>query len=397
MQPQPDFSNTQISFASKTDQQLREMNTLFSLFNQKWLVDIGSVVGLRCVQLGLPISWALKPTIFKQFCGGETLQECRTVVEKLSQYNISAIMDYGVEAKEEEAEFDKTVVEICKTIDFTATTPLQKIVSLKVTGFARFSLLEKMNAQKALSNKEEEEWQRVVQRLHKICDYATQQNVVLYIDAEESWIQDPIDLLVENLMQKYNTLSCMIYNTYQMYRHDRLDYLKQSIQHARQYHYYLGAKLVRGAYMEKERKRAQDNSYPSPINADKKSSDTLYNQALKICIENIDKVSVVCATHNEESTLYTLFLMQENKLAHDHPHVHFSQLYGMSDHLTYHLAGEQYNVSKYLPFGPIRDVIPYLIRRAQENSSMSGQMGRELKMIREELTRRKQERQNQSA
>lgn len=391
MQPQPDFSNTQISFASKTDQQLREMNTLFSLFNQKWLVDIGSTIGLRCVQLGLPIAWALKPTIFKQFCGGETLQECKSVVENLRRYHISAIMDYGVEAKEEEAEFDKTVVEICKTIDFAATAQLQKIVSLKVTGFARFSLLEKMNAQQALSTKEDQEWLRVIQRLHKICDYASDHQVILYIDAEESWIQDPIDLLVENLMQKYNTQSCMIYNTYQMYRHDRLEYLKLHIENARKNAYHLGAKLVRGAYMEKERKRAQEQHYPSPINPDKKSTDSLYNQALKISIENIDIVSVVCATHNEESTLYTLFLMQENQLPNHHPHVHFSQLYGMSDHLSYHLAIDRYNVSKYLPFGPIRDVIPYLIRRAQENSSMSGQMGRELKMIREELTRRKQQ------
>jgi proline dehydrogenase len=349
----------------------------------------------------MPINGIIRNTIFKQFVGGETLQQTAKVADKLAQFNVQVILDYGVEGKEGEANFDNAANEFIKVIQYAATQPNLPFMSIKLTGFARFSLLEKLDAAadktsgvegrinlSVLSEDEKGEWQRVVNRLIKICEAAQRNNVGVLVDAEETWIQDPVDALTMQMMKNFNTTKAIVYNTIQLYRHDRLQFLKESFETAQTGNFILGTKLVRGAYMEKERRRAAALNYNSPIQPDKKSSDKDYNAAVEFCIEHLDKIFVIVATHNESSNLFATQLLQQKNFPLNHNHIHFSQLYGMSDNITFNLAKAGCSVSKYLPFGPLKDVIPYLMRRAQENSSVSGQTGRELDLIKKELKRR---------
>jgi proline dehydrogenase len=322
----------------------------------------------------------------------------------MAQYNVKAILDYGVEGKEGEENYDHASHEFIRVINFASTQPGIPFMSVKVTGIARFSLLEKIDALMhtvtgslrqryegalgQLSAEEREEWQRVYKRMENICETAANANVGFLVDAEETWIQDPVDALTMDIMNKYNRTRLVIYNTIQLYRHDRLAFLKESFEVASKEGFLLGAKLVRGAYMEKERKRAKEMGYPSPIQPDKESSDRDYNEAVRFCIDHIDRIGLIVASHNEHSNLLATQLLQQKSLPLSHPHVHFSQLFGMSDNITYNLAEAGCSVSKYLPFGPIKDVIPYLMRRAQENTSVGGQTSRELNLIEKELKRR---------
>ena len=400
------FENTEYAFAYKSDAELKKANFLFGFMGKPWLVNTALNLTPLAIKWHLPLTNTLiRKTIFKQFVGGETLAETAKVADKLEAYKVQVILDYGVEGKEGEANFEHARDEFKRVIDYAATQPNIPFMSIKVTGFARFSLLEKLDtamhngsgtlmkrylhAVEMLPDAEKEEWHKVRLRMQQLCEVADKKNIGILIDAEETWIQDPVDALVMLMMDVFNKKKAVIYNTIQLYRHDRLQFLKDSHTAAVERNFIFGIKLVRGAYMEKERNRATAMNYPSPIQTDKESCDRDFDASVAFCIEHLDKISVVVASHNENSNLYTTMLLDKKELPHNHPHVHFSQLYGMSDNITFNLAKSGCSVSKYLPFGPIKDVIPYLMRRAQENSSVSGQTGRELGLIKKELQRRK--------
>jgi proline dehydrogenase len=400
--PSISFDNTEYAFEYKSNAALKKARFLFTTMGYQWLVKLGTNLTPWAIKLGLPVNGLIKNTIFSQFVGGETLEETAKVADALEKFNVQVILDYGVEGKEGEQNFDHACEEFVKVIRFAATQPNIPFMSIKVTGFARFGLLEKLDAASdpesalrgqietgVLNEQEKEEWNRVTRRMDQIIATAAMNNVGVLVDAEESWIQDPVDALTMQMMEKYNGAKAVVYNTIQLYRSDRLKFLSKSISYAHEKNIVLGVKLVRGAYMEKERARAEEKSYPSPIQPDKAASDRDYNAAVHLCIENLDEIAVIVATHNESSNLAATDLMEEKGLPFNHPHIHFSQLYGMSDNITFNLAKAGCSVSKYLPFGPIKDVVPYLMRRAQENSSVSGQTGRELGLIEKELSRRK--------
>lgn len=396
------FDNTEYAFAYKSNAALRKAKFLFSSMGYSWLVKLGTRITPWAINIGLPINGLIRNTLFGQFVGGETLEQTVKVADALEAFNVQVILDYGVEGKEGEASFDHACDEFIRVIQFAATQPNIPFMSIKVTGFARFGLLEKLDKQApcqygvegkislADTNEEEvNEWNRVVMRMEKIISSAAESNVGVLVDAEETWIQDPVDALAMQMMEKYNKTKAVVYNTVQLYRHDRLQFLKDSHRQSIQKNFIPGVKLVRGAYMEKERKRADEMNYPSPIQPDKEAADYDYNAAVTYAIEHLEDIAVIVASHNEDSNLMATKLLQQNGLSLHHPHIHFSQLYGMSDNITFNLAKAGCSVSKYLPFGPIKDVIPYLMRRAQENSSVSGHTGRELGLIKKELERRK--------
>lgn len=402
--PEISFDNTEIAFSHYSDKELKQAYWLFTMM-KPWLVKLGTRFAPWSIRAGLPVKGLIRSTIFKHFVGGETLDETIPVARHLAEYNVKAILDYGVEGMEGEQSFDHARDEFVRVIRFAATQPNIPFMSVKVTGFARFALLERLDelmhasagslteryraAISKLNTAEGEEWSRVEQRMKAICNAAAESGVGFLVDAEESWIQDPVDALTMLMMEAYNKQRIVVYNTMQLYRHDRLVFLKESYADAKQGGFLLGAKLVRGAYMEKERRRAAEKSYSSPIQPAKEASDRDYNDAVRFCMDHLDRIGLIVASHNEYSNLLAAQLLREKGLPLNHPHLHFSQLFGMSDNITYNLARAGYSVSKYLPFGPIGDVIPYLMRRAQENTSVGGQTGRELGLIKKELKRRK--------
>jgi proline dehydrogenase len=383
------FDDTQTAFAPKTNLQLAKARLLFELFGVQPLVNFGSAITSFSMSLGLPIAPLYKFTVYNHFCGGETFNECKKTIKELNSYNVGSMLNYGVELKETEADFEKTILHTIEAINFAAENHAIKSICTKITGFGRFALLEKIQAKETLNKDEQNEFQKIKQRLNRICKAAFEKNVVLYIDAEESWIQDPLDEMVEEMMQTYNIKSAIIYNTYQLYRNDRLAYLKQSHEKAKAQGYILGAKIVRGAYMEKERDRAEKFGYNCPIHNDKKSVDKDFNEAAEFCLQHLSDLAVCIASQSEESNKIAIQLMNKLNLPLNHSGVYFSQLYGMGDNITFNLAKLGCNACKYLPYGPVKDVIPYLIRRAQENSSIAGQMSRELNLINTEIKRRK--------
>ena len=399
------FDNTENAFAYKTDKELKKAKFLFSSMGYPLLVRWGTRLTPWAIKAGLPVKGIIRDTIFEQFVGGETLEETAAAAKRLGRYNVRVILDYSVEGGEnDEAAFDHSMNEFIRVIDYAATQPNIPFISIKVTGFARFALLEKLDssvsdhdgslmkrynkAVASLNDEERAEWQNVQNRMEKICSRAAGKGMGVLVDAEETWIQDPVDVITILMMEKFNVQKVVVYNTVQLYRHDRLSFLKDSLEAAELRGFILGAKLVRGAYMEKERKRADAMGYASPIQPDKAATDRDYNEAVSFCVDHIDKIAVIIATHNEYSNLHASQLLQQKKLSLHHPHIHFSLLYGMSDHISFNLAKAGCSVSKYLPFGPIKDVVPYLMRRAQENSSIAGQTGRELGLIKKELKRR---------
>lgn len=389
------FENTENAFAHLSDQDLKSARFLFNSMSYPWLVQMGTRFTPFIMKTGLPVHGLIKKTIFKQFVGGETLEETAGVGKTLSQFGVKVILDYGVEGKEGEEAFDIATEEFMRVIDYAATQINIPFISIKVTGLARFGLLQTLNEAPRLrsgihdNEVEKSEWESVRARMYSICELAAEKNIGVLIDAEESWIQDPVDRLCIEMMQHFNKEKAVVFNTIQLYRHDRLAFLKMSHSICKQQGILLGVKLVRGAYMEKERERAAMHGYDSPIQPDKLATDRDFDAAVDYCLQNIDTISVVIASHNESSNMRAAATMQEKGISKEHPHVHFSQLYGMSDHITFNMAKEGFQVSKYLPFGPIRDVIPYLMRRAQENSSVSGQTGRELSLLNKEMARRK--------
>jgi proline dehydrogenase len=384
-----DFSNTEIAFKAKSNGDLRNSYMLFKALGYNWLVQVGPAMVNAAFAISLPIKGIIKSTVFKQFCGGESIEDCAKTIESLSKYGIGTILDYSVEGKEAEEDFEHTTKETIETIAKAHNNPKIPFSVFKVTGLARMDLLSKVNDGKTLSSTETAEFARVRERVNRICKSAYDKNVRIFIDAEESWIQKTIDNLVDEMMEMYNKNEAIVYNTLQFYRHDRLDFLKQSFQRAVEKKYQIGVKLVRGAYMEKERVRAQQLSYTDPIQPNKEASDEDYNEALQFCVKNIDRIAICAGTHNEESCKFLAEMMAEANLPTNDRRIYFSQLFGMSDNLSYNLANAGYNVAKYLPYGPVKAVMPYLFRRAQENTSAKGQAGRELTLILKEMKRRR--------
>jgi len=389
------LDNTQIAFAYKSTAELKRARFLFTVIQSPIIVSLATKLTPALMNSGLPVNGLIRSTIFNQFVGGETLEETARVAKQLGAYGVQVILDYGVEAKEGEENFDNVTEKIMEALEFAATQNNIPFVSIKLTGIASLQLLETLNEAPRLrsgihdSEMEDAAWERVKERMFAICDLATEKGVGILIDAEETWIQDPIDRLAIELMAIYNKEKVVVYNTYQLYRNDRLHFLQLSHKIAKEKNFKLGAKLVRGAYMEKERLRAKEQGVDSPIHLDKEATDKDFNEAAAFCIQNKETISFILASHNEESNLKIAQFMSEKGIAANDPHVHFSQLYGMSDPISFNMAKEGYNVSKYLPFGPIKDVIPYLMRRAEENSSVNGQTSRELLFLRQELVRRK--------
>ncbi len=383
-----DFNNTEIAFAGKSNADLKKSYWLFKIIAWNWLIKIGPTMLKIFMPLYFPIP-IIRATIFKQFCGGESIEETVSTTKELASLNVKTILDYSVEGEQLDIVFDANILETLKSIEKASINKNIPFAVFKPTGFGRFELLEKVNAKKQLSIQEKDEFERFKNRVDALCEAAFKANVPVFIDAEETWIQNPVDELALEMMRKYNKEKAIVYNTAQLYRWDRIAYIKELIAIAKNEGFIIGLKLVRGAYIEKERERAAAMNYEDPMQKTKEDTDRDYDLAQKICIENIDVISFCSGTHNEKSALYLLDLMKEHNIAKDDERIYFAQLLGMSNHISNNLAKTSYNVAKYVPYGPVKDVTPYLIRRAEENTSISGQTGRELQLIQKELERRK--------
>lgn len=384
------FNNTQVAFALKSDTELDRAYFLFKMIASEPLVRIGTAVTNFALKAHLPVEGLIRASVFDHFCGGVNEEDCLTVVDKMyTKGKVSSVLDYSVEGKEEEEQFDIALDMTLKTIEFAREKQAIPFAVFKPTGFGRFELYEKLGEGKTLTVEEADEWHRVLERFDLVCKTAHEKDVALLIDGEESWMQDAADDIVLDMMRKYNKEKAIVFNTLQMYRWDRLDYLKKVHEIAKNEGFYIGMKLVRGAYMEKENKRAEEKGYMSPICISKEATDINYDDAVIYMVEHLEKMSIFAGTHNEDSSYKLMKLMNANGIEKGDHRVWFGQLYGMSDNISYNLAENGYNVSKYLPFGPVRDVMPYLIRRAEENTSVAGQTSRELNLIKTERDRRK--------
>ena len=384
------FDNTQNAFSLKSDTELERAYFLFKLIDSEPLVKIGTAVTNFALKAHLPVEGLIRATVFDHFCGGVSEDDCIPVVDKM--YNVggvSSVLDYSVEGKEDETAFDDAMNKTLKIINFAKEKKAIPFAVFKPTGFGRFELYEKLGEGQTLNDAEQEEWNRVVERFDKVCKAAHENDIALLIDGEESWMQDAADDLVADMMRKYNKNKAIVYNTLQMYRWDRLDYLKKLHAQAQQEGFHIGMKLVRGAYMEKENKRAEEKGYKSPICASKQATDYNFDDAVTYMMDHIDTMAIFAGTHNEDSSYKLIELMAHKGITKNDFRVWFGQLYGMSDNISFNLAAEGYNVAKYLPFGPVKDIMPYLIRRAEENTSVAGQTSRELTLIKKERDRRK--------
>ena len=385
------FENTEIAFRSKNDADLNRAFWLFKIIGNPIIVKFGKWMTNFALSVKLPIDPIIKKTIFKQFCGGTTIQDCEQTIQQLSSYNIGTILDYSVEGKIKEEDFEKTTDEIIATIVRASKDTTIPYAVFKITGIATFSLLEKANSiENELTENDKKSFVSIVSRVDRICKSGFDCGIPVFIDAEESWIQDMIDRLAQTMMAKYNKDKAIVFNTIQMYRHDRLDFLVKVIHDSQVNGYHYGIKLVRGAYMEKERARATLMKYTSPIQPDKAATDKDYNKALSLILENFSNLSLCAGTHNEYSSELLTDLLKKFNLQKDDKRIYFAQLLGMSDHISFNLSSEGFNVAKYVPYGPIKEVLPYLLRRADENTSVAGQTSRELSLLAKEKARRKQ-------
>ncbi len=386
------FENTEVAFRGKSDSDLNKAYWLFKILSSNFLTRVGPPMTNFALNIGLPIKGLIRSTIFNHFCGGETINGCIPAIDTLADQQVGTILDYSVEGEDTEEAFDETCNEILRTVAYATTDPRISFSVFKPTGLGRFELFEKINAKLPLSVNEQLEYERIRRRFERICQNCYENDVKVLIDAEHSWIQDVIDDLAREMMQRFNRKATIVYNTYQLYRRDKLASLQADYHLAETAGFFLGAKLVRGAYMEIERERAQENGYPSPIQPDKGATDRDYDLAIQFCLDHIDRIGFMAGTHNEASSKVLVDEMNSRQLPHDHPHIHFAQLLGMSDNLSFNLAAAGYRVAKYMPYGPVKAVMPYLFRRAQENTSVAGQTGRELSLIAQEKKRRKTKR-----
>lgn len=385
------FSDLKVAYASRSDYELKKMYWLFRILNNNRIVHLGANLTDWAIQLGLPIKWLMKKTMFGHFCGGETITDCEKNVKNLAQFQVKSILDYSVEGKGTEASYNETLEEILKTIQISGVDANIPFAAIKITGLGDYNILTKTQEGEILDKEEQVAFEKIKERLDMLCKAAYSQGTKILIDAEDSWYQNTLDELVYEAMEKYNREKCVVFNTFQMYRHDMLARLKAAYQEAQEKGYYLGAKLVRGAYMEKERERANKLNYESPIQPDKFSTDRDYDLALKFCVERIDQLELFSGSHNEKSNHYLSQLIELHGLNRNDERIYFAQLFGMSDNITFSLAKNGFNVVKYIPYGPVEKVIPYLIRRAEENTSVAGQSSRELQLIQKEIKRRKQD------
>jgi proline dehydrogenase len=383
------FANTEVAFASKSDAALRKAKWLFSTMANANLVKLGVFFTRLALKVRLPIEGIIRNTIFQQFCGGESIQDCTPTIGRLGEYNIKTILDYSVEGDSDEESYEETTREIIRICEFSRGNDHIPFSVVKVSGVGSNAVMEKVQKGEPLNDQEQEQMKAIRRRVHAMAKAAVDNGLMFMIDAEESWMQDTIDGMTYDLMREFNKEFPYIYNTYQLYRHEALGNIRKALEMARAEDFHLGAKLVRGAYMEKERQRAEEHGYPSPIQPDKPSTDRDFNEALKFCVDNIDQMAVCSGTHNEDSSLFLCQLMSERGIPHNHERIYFAQLLGMSDNISYNLAQAGYNVAKYVPYGPIRQVMPYLFRRAAENTAIAGQGGREYQWVVKEITRRK--------
>ena len=388
-EPKISFEDTSVAFSYKSDAELKKAHFIFSLVNHPWISAMATGCVKWALNIGLPIQGIIKSTVFYHFCGGESIETATGASDRLAKYGIGTVLDYSVEGEKTEAGFEKTTEETIHTIEKAHQSNKLPFCVFKVTGIASTELLEKIQHKEKLTPEEQTAFEKVRERVNRICGKAYQYGVPVLVDAEETWIQDPIDSLAYDMMKKYNIEKAIVFNTYQLYRTASLQNLKNTFQDGEKGNYFVGAKLVRGAYMEKERERAAQLGYPSPIQPTKEASDKDFNLALEFCVQNKHRISIMCGSHNEYSNLYLTQLMAKHGIANHDEKFWFAQLYGMSDNISFNLAKAGYRVAKYVPYGPVKSVMPYLFRRAAENTSVAGQSSRELILIRKELKRRK--------
>jgi len=389
MQTPLSFDNTEIAFESRSNLDLRRAYLLFRTLGSRQLVELGKYATQVSFALHLPIDPLIKASLFRQFVGGENIEACTHTIADLAKYKIGTILDYSAEGKSSESSFENTTSELLRGIARAKGDPHIPFAVFKVTGLARFELLEKVSQWGGLSASEKAELEKVEDRIERVCAAAAEAQTPVFLDAEESWIQPAIDRFALTMMRKYNHEAPWVWNTLQMYRRDRLAYFKDSLHLAQQEGFHLGLKLVRGAYLEKERERAARKGYPDPIQPNKAATDHDFNAAVSLCLDHLDRVSFCAGSHNEDSNYHLVAEMQKRQLPADHPRIWFAQLLGMSDHLSFNLARAGYNVVKYVPYAPVKEIVPYLIRRAEENTSVAGQVGRELDLIMREISRRR--------
>ncbi len=383
------FDNTETAFNLKSDSELERAYFLFKMISMEPLVKIGTAVTKFALNINLPVEGLIRSTVFDHFCGGVNETDCMSTVDKLFDAGVSSVLDFSVEGKEEDAQFDATANKVLELTRFAKNKQAMPFSVFKPTGFGRFKIWQKITEKQPLTEAEELEWKRIENRYDRVSKEAHDSNIKILIDGEESWMQDAADDLCEKMMEKYNTETPIIFNTLQCYRWDRLEYLKSLHQRAKKKGFKLGFKIVRGAYMEKENERAIAKGYKTPICESKKATDDNFNEIMKYIMNNLNDIELFVGTHNESSTYLTMHLMTENKITKSDNRIWFGQLFGMSDHITFNLGAEGYNVAKYIPFGPVKDVMPYLIRRAEENTSVAGQTSRELTLLKKEKQRRK--------
>lgn len=386
--PRISFDDTSIAFSSKSDSELRRTAFMFQSMNNPLLVKVGTNLINAAFKLHLPIKGIVRKTLYKQFCGGVNIKDCQATIKTLDEYGIGTILDYSVEGEKTEKGFEATFKELLRTVDFAKGNPAIPFCVFKVTGVGKFAILQKVQEGATLSKEEEAAYKRIEERVDAICKRAWENDVRIFIDAEETWIQDTIDTLAYAMMRKYNLKKPIVYNTFQMYRHDMYANLKRAFHYAATHNHWLGVKLVRGAYIEKERDRAEEMGYPDPMQPTKQATDDDFNKALKFCVDNKQRIALCCGSHNEHSNHLLAELMDKYNVKPGDPNFYFAQLYGMSDNISFNLSAAGYNVAKYVPYGPVAAVLPYLFRRAEENTSIAGQTSRELTLIQREIKRR---------
>lgn len=383
------FEDTATAFAHKTDAQLRKSHLVFSVMDYPWVVKVGTAVTNTALAMKLPVKGIIKKTLFDHFCGGESINGSEARMQKLAGAKVKTILDYSVEGEASEQGYDEAVEEALRVADYAKDHVSIPFCVIKPTGIGSGKLMEKKQKGETFSADEQARFDKIYERLDKIVSLAVSNDMKFMIDAEETWYQDVVDEMAYTLMKKYNKEKPYVYNTYQLYRHESYANMVKGYEEVTAAGCYFAAKLVRGAYMEKERERAEDKGYTDPIQPTKEATDQDYNKALNFVIDHIDKFAVCAGTHNEDSCQHLADLMAEKGINKSDDRVYFAQLLGMSDNISFKLASEGYNVAKYVPYGPVEKVLPYLFRRAEENTSIAGQSSREYRLIQKELKRRK--------